>query len=319
VHNPHSADPGKPRIPALVGATAVGKSALALRLAAYFDSKGGAEIVSADSRQLYKGLSIGTGKPTPAELAKVPHHFIDIATPDQPYNAARFATEARAVILDILQRGKLPIVVGGTGLYVQALEQGFDAMPDVEDAIRTGLNQEHATQGLAPLVAELQQADPATAAVIDLRNPARVKRALEVIRATGLPFSSFKKGGSISNDLPFGLLHIGLELPRAELYATIDLRVLQMLAAGLVSEVESLLTAGYSPTLPSMQTIGYSEVIAYLQEQWAYDTMVQKLQQHTRNYAKRQLTWFRRTPGIQWFHPTNDAAIIDYIDHWLKR
>jgi tRNA dimethylallyltransferase len=300
----------KPVIITIVGPTASGKSALALALARRY----GRPIISADSRQVYRHMAIGTNQPTVAELNAVPHFLTGHIEPTAPYNAARFTREALAVIEQLQAAGVQPIVVGGTGLYLQALERGFDHMPDVPPAVRAQVEADYSTHGLAPLVTELQQADPAAADAMDLKNPARVKRAVEVIRATGRPFSSFKQGFVQDGARPFTLLKIGLDVPRAELYDRINRRVLHMMDQGLLHEVRTLLDKGFSPTLNALQTIGYREMIAHLQGELTLARAIELLQQNTRNYAKRQLTWFRRDDAICWFAPQQEAQIIAYIE-----
>lgn len=305
----------KPVIITIVGPTASGKSALAMKLAQHYKRP----ILSADSRQVYRHMAIGTNQPTMAELNTVPHFLTGHVEPSQHYNAGRFAREALAIISQLAAARMQPVVVGGTGLYIQALERDFDHIPDIPPTVRAQVEADYAANGLEPLVADLQQADPAAAAAMDLKNPARIKRAIEVIRATGRPFSSFKQGFATGAERPFTLLKIGLDVPREELYARINARVLEMMAQGLLQEVQALLDMGFSPSLNALQTIGYRELLAHLRGELTLARAIELLQQNTRNYAKRQLTWFRRDGAIRWFGPQQQAEIFAYIESPTQR
>lgn len=284
------------------GPTAVGKTALSIRLAQHYQT----EIVSADSRQFFRELSIGTAKPTPGEMQGVPHHFINSHSITQPYNAGRFEAEALALLDDLFRRHPLVILTGGSGLYLHALTNGMDAMPAIDPAVRAGLQQELLTAGLAPLVAELATSDPVTYERIDRQNHQRVLRALEVTRGTGQSFSAFH-GGPAGPPRPFRVVKTVLSRDRETLYQRIDERVDQMLAAGLLAEVESLLPYRHHNAL---QTVGYKEIFDYLTGLYDWPEAVRLLKRNTRHYAKRQLTWFRRDTAYQWLQPETAEAQI---------
>ncbi|MBU4449229.1 MAG: tRNA (adenosine(37)-N6)-dimethylallyltransferase MiaA, partial [Proteobacteria bacterium] len=241
----------KPRVAALVGATAVGKTAAALALAAGLN----AEIVNADSLQVYRELDIGTAKPTVAERARVPHHLIDVADPPESFDAARFCREGRAVLDELRRRGVPPLVVGGTGLYLKALLGGLFAQGEPAPGVRDRVRQELASLGLPVLYARLIHLDPATASRLHPHDTYRIVRALEVMAATGKPLSEFIKAHRFQ-DMPYEVLKLGLELPREELYRRIDLRVEVMLEAGWLDEIEGLLSR-YPPDLKPLQSLGY--------------------------------------------------------------
>ncbi|MDO9533718.1 MAG: tRNA (adenosine(37)-N6)-dimethylallyltransferase MiaA [Deltaproteobacteria bacterium] len=287
----------KPRVAALVGATAVGKTAVALALAASL----GAEIVNADSLQVYRELDIGTAKPTVLERARVVHHLIDVADPPESYDAARFCREGRAVLDDMTRRGVPPLVVGGTGLYLKALLGGLFAQGEPAPGVRDRVREELASLGLPVLYARLIHLDPATASRLHPHDTYRIVRALEVMAATGKPLSEFINGHRFQ-DAPYEVLKLGLELPREELYRRIDLRVELMLEAGWLDEIEGLLSR-YPPTLKPLQALGYRHLINFLTGRWSWDQALTLLTRDTRRYAKRQLTWFGSDPYIRWFHP----------------
>jgi tRNA dimethylallyltransferase len=291
----------KPRVAALVGATAVGKTAVALALAAGL----GAEIVNADSLQVYRELDIGTAKPTIAERALVPHHLIDVADPPEPYDAARFCREGRAVLGDLARRGVPPLVVGGTGLYLRALLGGLFPQGEPPPGVRDRVRQELASLGLPVLYARLIHLDPATASRLHPHDTYRIVRALEVMAATGKPLSEFIQAHRFQ-DAPYEVLTLGLRLDREELYRRIDLRVELMLEAGWLDEIEGLLER-YPPTLKPLQALGYRHLINYLTGVWSWDEALTLLSRDTRRYAKRQHTWFGSDPSIRWFHPDQVA------------
>ncbi len=285
----------------LVGATATGKSALAIWLAERLDG----EIVNADALQVYRGLDIGTAKPDAAERQRVPHHLLDILEPDQPFSAGEFARRARRAIAGIHARGRLPLVVGGSGLYQRALFEGMSAIPEIDPAVREELRQRHAAGGRELLRAELERLDPATAARLAAGDTQRLLRALEVARATGRPLSAWL--AEPPTRPPFEPVGIGLTLPRALLYDRVSFRVERMLAEGWVAEVQQLLDRGISPSSPAFQAIGYRQLAGHLGGEMTLEEAAASIVQATRRYAKRQLTWFRRTAGIEWF----EAAEID--------
>ena len=287
----------KPRVAALVGATAVGKTAVALALAARF----GAEIVNADSLQVYRELDIGTAKPTIEERTQVTHHLIDVADPPEPYDAARYCREGREVLDDCSRRGVPALVVGGTGLYLKALLSGLFAEGEPAAGVRDRVRRELGALGLPALYARLLHLDPATASRLHPHDTYRILRALEVISATGRPLSEFIAAHRFK-DAPFQVLKLGLRLPREELYRKIELRVEVMLEQGWLDEVEGLLRR-YPPDLKPLQALGYRHLINYLTGRWSWEEALTWLTRDTRRYAKRQLTWFGSDPEVRWFHP----------------
>jgi tRNA dimethylallyltransferase len=286
----------------LVGPTAVGKTAAAIALA---EAMAG-EIVSADSRYLYRGLDIGTAKPSAAELARVPHHLIDVTTPDQPWSLADYQRAAYVAIEASLSRGHRPILVGGTGQYVRAVTEGWQVPPsEPAGPLRAELERELADRGLAALAERLGQMDPESAAVVDLRNPRRVIRAIEVATLTGESFVAQRQKSSPG----FEAVWLGLTLPREALYARIDARVDAMLAAGLVAEVEGLVAQGYGWELPAMSAVGYRQIGGYLRGEYGLDEAVRRIKQATRVFVRRQANWFKPSdPAIRWFAAEPAAA-----------
>ena len=286
------------RLIAIVGPTAVGKSALAIRLAQVFD----AEIVSADSRQVYRYVDIGTAKPSPEERALVPHHLIDVVDPDEDFSLALYQEMAYRVVEDINRRGRLALLVGGSGLYVQAVIRGLripSAAPDPE--LRRSLEEKAAGEGYMALYKELEQVDADAARKIDPRNARRVIRALEVCYITGLPFSQLQR-----SEPRFQTFVIGLTTAREDLYRRIDDRVDSMIERGLVQEVQALLERGYSLDLPSLSGLGYKQIGHHLQGEIELDTVVQRIKYETHRFARHQYAWFRpRDERIHWFDVRN--------------
>ena len=292
---PNSQD--RPRIAVLLGPTAVGKTQVALELARRL----GAEIINADSLQVYRELNIGTAKPTPAERALVRHHLVDVVAPPEPYDAARYSREGRAAAADIQGRGRAPLVVGGTGLYIKALLYGLFDDGSPAGGVRRRLRQELTELGLEPLYQRLRYLDPAVADRLSPQDTYRILRALEVIEATGLPLSAWHAAHRFQ-DCPYQVLKLGLTRPREELCRRIDQRVEAMLAAGWLAEVEGLLSR-YPAGLKPFKALGYRHLIAYLMGRWGLEEAVTLLKRDTRRYAKRQLNWFRADAEIKWFDP----------------
>ncbi len=285
---------------AIVGPTAVGKSALALRLAQRFDG----EIVSADSRQVYRYMDIGTAKPTPEARALVPHHLIDIVDPDEKFNLARYQEMAYQAIADIQRRGKLAVLVGGSGLYVWAIVGGFRIPQTPPDAkLRSSLEERAAREGYMALYEELKQVDPDAARRIDPKNVRRVIRALEVFHTTGLLLSQLQRLSPL-----FQVLVTGLTTAREDLYRRIDERVDDMIERGLIPEVEGLLERGYSLDLPSMSGLGYQQMGQYLKGEIDLPTAMQRIKYETHRLARHQYAWFRpKDKRIHWFDVRNGA------------
>lgn len=287
-----AADTAQPMLVVVAGPTAVGKTALCVQLAQHFNT----EIVSADSRQFFREMSIGTAKPTTTEMQGVPHHFVDSHSITEDYSAGRFEVDCLRLLDQLFRQHRVVILTGGSGLYLQAVTDGMDEMPPADPAIRQQIVLELATHGLEHLVAELAQLDPVAHARIDRQNPQRVVRALQVCRATGLPFSSFHTGTAAA-ERPFRIRKLALSREREELYQRIDLRVDHMLAAGLLEEVKTLLPYRHHIAL---QTVGYQELFGYLDGLHDWDEAVRLLKRNTRRYAKRQLTWLRRDAAYEW-------------------
>jgi tRNA dimethylallyltransferase len=305
-----------PLIPLVVilGPTAVGKTALSLRLAKRLHG----EIVSADSRLFYRGMDIGTAKPTVDERRCVPHHLIDVTTPDQVWSLAIFQQAARQAIQEIFDRDHLAFLVGGTGQYIHAVTQSWD-LPKVAPSFSLRKALENWAAEITPLGlhTRLSTIDPQAASRIDHQNLRRTIRALEVIFLTGQRFSTQRQQTSS----PYKLLQIGLKLPRQVLYARIDERIDTMLHRGLVNEVKSLLDMGYPPDLPAFSAIGYREIIAYLQEKISLDEAIRLMKRNSRLFVRRQASWFKDTdPHIHWFdaqEPSEDA-ILTLINRWSQ-
>ena len=296
------------KILVIVGPTASGKSDLSLRLALELD----AEIVNADSMQVYRGMDIGTAKPTAVQRAGVPHHLIDVAEPDRLFSAADFAEAADEAIRAITGRGKRVIVVGGTGLYIRALLKGLVDSPSGAGVVRKALQEEAAQLGNEAMLERLRQVDPELAARMHPNNMVRIIRALEVHRLTGVPLSRHQQEHAFSARR-YDTLQIGISIDRRELYARIEARVERMLAEGLPAEVQRLLAQGYGRTLKAMRSIGYKEVAAYLAGEVSLEEAVQLMKRDTRHYAKRQLTWFNADRDIIWFeYPGKFGTILQH-------
>ncbi|HUK57444.1 MAG TPA: tRNA (adenosine(37)-N6)-dimethylallyltransferase MiaA [Nitrospiria bacterium] len=285
----------------LVGPTAVGKSAAAIRLALKLRS----EIVSADSRMVYRGMDIGTakpaaaGKPGPEERSGVVHHLIDIVDPDEPFSAGRFKHLAAAVIERMHREGKIPIVVGGTGLYVKLLLHGLWEGPGADRALRERLYEAERREGAGHLHRRLNEIDPESARAIRPQDRSKIVRAIEVYETTGRPLSDFHREHRFSES-PYRAVQIGLRRSRADLYRRIEERVDRMMDGGLVEEVRRLIGRGYAPELPSMKGLGYRQIAGCLNGEYDRAEAVRRLKRDTKRYAKRQFTWFNRDPSIRW-------------------
>ncbi len=287
------------KIPLLVvaGPTAVGKTALAIELARRLQG----EIISADSMQVYRYLDIGTAKPTTPERAAVPHHLIDVVYPDERFTVFDYQERARAAILGIHERGKLPIMTGGTGLYIKAVleDYAFSQSPANQE-IRKALQRESRLQGNAALDARLQAVDPEAAKRIHANDTRRLIRALEYYLATGEPISR-QWERTRRQDSPYRPVRVGLYMSRTDLYERIEKRAESMIAAGLLEEVRGLLASGYSSDLKPLQSLGYRHMLNYLEKKWDWEQAVLLFKRDTRKYAKRQITWFRADPQITWY------------------
>jgi tRNA dimethylallyltransferase len=304
-------NPERPRIAILLGPTAVGKTEVSLNLA-----RVGAEIVGADSLQIYREFDIGTAKPTPAERTLVPHHLIDVADPPEPYDASRYSFEARAVIAGLHRRGVPPLVVGGTGLYLKALLHGLFPEGSPAGPVRERLRRELQGLGLPHLYQRLARLDPEAAARLHPHDTYRILRALEVIEATGRPVSRITAAHGFQH-CPYTVLKLGLGLPREELNRRIEARVEVMLAQGWLQEVEELLRR-YPPDLKPLQAIGYRHLAGFLLGRWSWEEALELLRRDTRRYAKRQLTWFRADPEVRWFHPGQTAELAACLEEFFS-
>ncbi len=303
-----------PPLVVIVGPTAVGKTELAIQLAEQLNG----EIISADSRLFYRGMDIGTAKPTPDEQKPVPHHLIDVASPDQIWSLAVFQKQAHQAITAIHLRERLPFLVGGTGQYVRAVTRGWEA-PAVQPRLdlRSALETWAAAISPQELHHRLAVLDPLAASSIDYRNLRRTVRALEVIFTTGRPFSDQRQNSPTAYDL----LQLGLTRPRPELYTRIDARIDAMLASGFKEEVQSLLDKGYDPALPSLSAIGYREMISHLRGEISLETAREQMMRRTRIFVRRQANWFKPDdPDILWFTagPDTAAHVKSTILNWLN-
>lgn len=284
----------KPKILVIAGPTASGKSALAMELARQLDG----ELICADSLTVYKGFNIGSAKPTRADQQQIRHHLLDICQPRDPFTAADFAREATTAIKEIISNGKRPIVVGGTGLYLRALLYGLSNAPGQSPLFRQQLQQRASQYGAETLLAELAKVDPQTAQRLHPSDLFRIIRALEVYQITGQPLSDFNAAHGFA-ECRFNALQYCLHLPRELLYQRINLRVDQMLEAGLVDEVKGLLTSGVSADCKPMEAIGYKEVLAFLKGEYGLEELTRLIKRNTRRFAKRQLTWFKGQTEMQ--------------------
>jgi tRNA dimethylallyltransferase len=300
-----------PRLVAIVGATATGKSALGLALAERLDG----EIVNADALQVYRGFDIGTAKPSAAERARMPHHLLDILEPWERWSAGEFARRARRVIAEIEERGRVPILVGGSGLYLRALLAGISPVPPGDPVLRSRLREQLATEGLPVLAAELARLDPATAGRLAPGDTQRILRALEVALGSGRPLSAWIESQ------PFGkqslsAVTVGLTLPRALLYDQVAGRVTRMVEQGWVAEVAAMLGRGLDPGLPAFQAIGYRQIVLHLRGEWSLERAIHDTVTATRRFAKRQETWFRKEPEVTWFGaPILERHISRIVEH----
>jgi tRNA dimethylallyltransferase len=288
----------------IAGPTAIGKTSLAIAIAQHYQT----EIISADSRQFFKEMSIGTAKPNTQELAAAPHHFVNSHSIHDTFNVGDFEKQAIAKIEELFQKHDVLVMVGGSGLYINAVLYGFDELPKADEKLRNQLNQQLAYQGIEPLQKQLKELDPLYYQEVDIQNPQRIIRALEVCISTGKPFSSYRK--TENKERSFNSIIIGLDMEREQLYKRINQRVDLMLQVGLLEEVKSLQDFQH---LNALKTVGYSEIFKYLNGEWTLDQAIDKIKQNTRNFAKRQLTWFRKNEGITWFNPNDKDAIFSYL------
>ncbi|MGF1638003.1 MAG: tRNA (adenosine(37)-N6)-dimethylallyltransferase MiaA [Cyclobacteriaceae bacterium] len=288
------------------GPTAVGKTTFSVELAKRLKC----QVISADSRQFFKEMKIGTARPSEEELQGVPHHFLGFLSVQDYYSAGMFELDVLRLLERLFKVNDYVIMVGGSGLYIQAVCQGMNEIPDVDLSFREQLYQELAISGLDPLVAELERKDPKYAQLTDLKNTQRVIRALEVIRATGQCYSSFRNDQPVNR--PFNIIKLGIERNREELYERINLRVDQMISQGLFEEAKTLYTYKH---LNSLLTVGYKEIFAYLDGNYSKEDAIRVLKRNSRRYAKRQITWFKKDAETKWFHPDHVEQAIQYINY----
>jgi tRNA dimethylallyltransferase len=302
----------KPNVIVICGPTALGKTATAIELAEIFNG----EIVGADSMQIYRDMNIGTAKPSPQELARVRHHLIDIADPDQHFDAKQYAQTAHTKIVELVSQAIVPFVVGGTGLYIKALVHGLFMAESANDDLRTRLKEEAQSHDTEFLYERLNRCDPDAAARIKPHDSYRIVRALEIYQLTGKTISAYHHEHRFKDE-PFRVLKIGLNMERELLYDRINQRVDAMIAAGLVDEVKALLGRGYAPDLKSMRSIGYRHMVDFIKEHLSWHEAVRTLKRDTRRYAKRQLTWFKADSDIAWYTPGQLSDISRSIKKFL--
>jgi len=287
------------------GPTAVGKTAVAIAVARHF----GSEIISADSRQIYREMSIGTAVPSPEEMKAVRHHFIQNKSAYDYYNAFMYETEVIKLLEDLFRRMNPVIMAGGSGLYINAVCHGIDDIPTVEPAVRQEMKELYAWEGIEGLRSLLKKVDPEYYKKADLRNPKRLLKALEITVQAGRPYSSFLT--QTRKQRPFRILKAGLDLPREELYDRINRRVDRMIETGLMEEARRLYPHRDTNAL---NTVGYKELFDYFDKKISLDEAITRIKANTRKYARKQLTWFRKDPDIRWFHPEEKDKIIEWIE-----
>ncbi len=293
----------------IVGPTAVGKTGFCIKLA----KKLGTEIISCDSRQFYREMSVGTAKPSEDELAEVKHHFINSHSINEHYSAGDFEQDALKLMSELFQKYDYLIMTGGSGLFAKVITEGIDDMPSVPPEFRQKLMSRLELEGLQRLVEELKKLDPEYAGKVDLKNSQRVVRALEMCHFTGQTFSEYHKKNKVHR--PFQFIKIGLDRPREELYERINSRMEKMLEDGLEEEAKNLISFRKHPAL---KTLGYKEIFSYLDGEYDRKRMIELLKQNSRRFAKRQLTWFRNQDTFKWFNPDEEDKILKYIEEQLS-
>ncbi|MEI7662581.1 MAG: tRNA (adenosine(37)-N6)-dimethylallyltransferase MiaA [Bacteroidota bacterium] len=291
-----------PLLVVIAGPTAVGKTPFGIELAGTCST----EIISADSRQFYREMKIGTAAPSREELAKVPHHFVHHLSIHETYNVSRFEADALALLDNLFDKHRIAVMVGGSGLYIDAVCRGIDHLPDPDPVIRNDLKELLSVSGIEALRDELYKSDPEYAKVVDLANPARLLRALEVCRATGVPYSTLRSNKS--KQRPFRILKLALELPRDLLYERIDNRVDRMLENGLFEEALALYPQRH---LNALNTVGYRELFDHFEGLTSLEYAVTKIKTNSRRYAKRQLTWFKKDQDYKWFMPDDIGRVLE--------
>jgi len=297
-----------PTLIVIVGPTAVGKTSVSIQLAKKYN----ADIISADSRQFYSEIPIGTAAPTTEEMEGVKHHFVGKLSVNDYYNVSKFETEVINLLDDYFRQNDIMIMVGGSGLYINAVCNGIDELPDIDENLRKQLNNLYQKEGLKALQDKLLTLDPEYYKKVDINNPKRLLRALEVCMQTGQTYTSLRKGNAVKR--PFNIIKIGLELPRKQLNERIERRVYSMLEEKWLDEAKSVY---HLKNVNALNTVGYKELFKYLNGDWDYETAIDKIKVNTRRFAKRQMTWFKRYEDISWFSPNELNNIIEYIDNRL--
>ena len=288
----------------ITGPTAVGKTQLCLDIARHFDIP----IINADSRQIYKELSIGTAKPSAEEQQQVKHYFVGTLSLQDYYSASLFETQVMDLLGTLFQQSDYALMAGGSMMYIDAVCDGIDDIPTIDDETRATMKRRLAEEGLPKLCEELQRLDPEYYAIVDRQNPKRVVHALEICTMTGRTYTSFRKRDK--KERPFRIVKIGLNREREELYQRINARVDEMMQRGLLKEAESMYPLRH---LNALNTVGYKELFEYFNGRWSLNEAVERIKGNTRRYARKQLTWYKKDPQIRWFHPDQKKEIIDYI------
>jgi tRNA dimethylallyltransferase len=297
------------RLIVIAGPTAVGKTDVAIRLAQHLHT----EIVSADARQVYQELGIGVAKPAPDQLTQVKHHFISSHSISDNYNAADYGEEALSVIKKLFETHDYVILCGGSGLYIKAILEGFDDVPEVDKSVRNSITEEYNQKGLTWLQDQVKKYDPEYFSVVDQKNPHRLIRSLEISMSTGTKMSDWRKQSKREHD--FEVVKIGLTLPPEELYSRIDRRMDSMISEGLFEEAEQLYPNRH---LQALQTVGYREIFAFMDHAYDRDEATRLLKRNTRHYAKRQMTWFRKDAEIKWVRPNQWDEIVNLASNYAK-
>lgn len=292
----------------VVGPTGSGKTSLSIDLAQHF----AAPIISTDSRQFYRGLPIGTAQPTAEELAAAEHHLIACRQINDEFNCGAYEKQALECLEELFTKRDIVIAVGGSGLYIKALCEGLDQLPEVSDELRTELRERLSTDGMEPLLNELQSLDPIFYEQVDRQNPSRILRALEISKASGVPYSSLRSGAKQPRD--FEIIKVGIDMPRDELYERINRRVDAMISQGLEAEARAVYP---HRALNALQTVGYRELFDYFDGQITREEAIELIKRNSRRYAKRQMTWFRRDQQITWFPSPNADAVINHLEEQI--
>ena len=293
----------------LIGPTGVGKTELSLSIAEHFNTC----ILSADSRQLYNDLKIGTAAPTPSQLARVPHHFVGTLKLTDYYSAAQYEADVLEKLEELFKHNDTVVLTGGSMMYVDAVCKGIDDIPTVDQETRELMLKRYEEEGLETLCAELKILDPEYYQIVDLKNPKRVIHALEICYMTGKTYTSFRT--QKHKERPFRIIQIGLTRDREELYDRINRRVDEMMEEGLLEEAKTVYPFKH---LNSLNTVGYKEIFNYLDGEWNLEFAIEKIKQNSRIYSRKQMTWFKRNPDIQWFHPDQKEEIMNYINDKLS-